>query len=369
MVLAIRSEFRKFFTTRMWWGMGLAVIVASLAFPALYAFIFTSDGMAEIGASAIPDSELAKTVYTGGIQLAYLLTLAIGVLTIGAEYRHKTITGTFLATPKRAKVMLAKVVSLLGIGGLYGIVSVVAAFSIGAIILNAKGHAIWPDSSVGRTLALYLLVLGLWALIGLGIGILIPNQIAALFIAIGVAWIVEPLLSVLLATQEWGKGIVRFFPSSATNAVLGSAAQSGGGEAIPAFPWWGAALVLVAYAAIMAAVGHSSRCGATSPERCRTPSGMPARPRSTASARGRPGAYRMARRVGAPKRPKVAWTPAGPGVGPPGLTPPAQPSPTSTSTHRKRRGTRARPGEERQPHGRIRAQRVARRRALRPVAQ
>ena len=33
----------------------------------------------------------------------------------------------------------------------------------------------------------------------------------------------------------------------------------------------------------------------------------------------------MARRVGAPKRPKVAWTPAGPGVGPPGLTPPAQP--------------------------------------------
>lgn len=228
MVLAIRSEFRKFFTTRMWWGMGLAVIVASLAFPALYAFIFTSDGMAEIGASAIPDSELAKTVYTGGIQLAYLLTLAIGVLTIGAEYRHKTITGTFLATPKRARVMLAKVVSLLGIGGLYGIVSVVAAFSIGAIILNAKGHAIWPDSSVGRTLALYLLVLGLWALIGLGIGILIPNQIAALFIAIGVAWIVEPLLSVLLATQEWGKGIVRFFPSSATNAVLGSAAQSGG---------------------------------------------------------------------------------------------------------------------------------------------
>ena len=95
----------------------------------------------------------------------------------------------------------------------------------------------------------------MWALIGLGIGILIPNQIAALFIAIGVAWIVEPLLSVLLATQEWGKGIVRFFPSSATNAVLGSAAQSGGGEAIPAFPWWGAALVLVAYAAIMAAVG------------------------------------------------------------------------------------------------------------------
>ena len=30
-------------------------------------------------------------------------------------------------------------------------------------------------------------MLGLWALIGLGVGILIPNQVAALLIAIGVA--------------------------------------------------------------------------------------------------------------------------------------------------------------------------------------
>jgi ABC-type transport system involved in multi-copper enzyme maturation permease subunit len=253
MVLAIRSEFRKFFTTRMWWGMLLAIVLASLAFAALFGFLFTTDTMSEL--SVMSDAELASSVYTGGIQVAYLLTLAIGVLTVGSEYRHKTITGTFLATPKRAKVMLAKVISLLGIGALYGLASVIAAFTMGAIILNAKGHPVWPDASVGRSLALYLLVLGLWALIGLGIGILIPNQVAALFIAIGVAWIVEPLLTLLLATQEWGKGIVRFFPSSATTAVLGSTAQSGPGVTMPTFPWWGAALVLVAYAAIMAAVG------------------------------------------------------------------------------------------------------------------
>jgi len=126
MVLAIRSEFRKFFTTRMWWGMGLAIILASVAFSALYAFIFTSDVMTDGGVGAMSDTELASGVYTGGIQVAYLLTLAIGVLTVGSEYRHKTITGTFLATPKRARVMLAKVASLLGIGALYGIASVAA---------------------------------------------------------------------------------------------------------------------------------------------------------------------------------------------------------------------------------------------------
>ena len=35
-------------------------------------------------------------------------------MTIGSEYRHKTITSTFLANPKRVQVMGAKVVALLG---------------------------------------------------------------------------------------------------------------------------------------------------------------------------------------------------------------------------------------------------------------
>ena len=55
-------------------------------------------------------------VYVGGLSVGYLLLLTIGVLQIGSEYRHKTISGTFLATPKRLQAMLAKVVALLGIG-------------------------------------------------------------------------------------------------------------------------------------------------------------------------------------------------------------------------------------------------------------
>ena len=64
-------------------------------------------------------------------------------------------------------------------------------------------------------------MLGLWALIGLGIGILIPNQVAALLIGIGVAWIVEPLLGFAMTFWEFGREhIAQFLPSSATNAVI-----------------------------------------------------------------------------------------------------------------------------------------------------
>ncbi len=251
----VKSELRKFFTTRMWWGMAIAVVLSGVAFAALNGLLLTSDSAAQFGVTTQSDAELARTVYTGGLQVAYLLTLAIGVLTVGAEYRHQTITSTFLAVPKRSKVIVAKVIALLGIGAGYGALALVSSFGVGSVILASKGHAVWPDATIGRTLALGLLILGLWALIGLGIGILIPNQIAALFIAVGVAWIVEPLVTFLLSTQEWGRSAARFFPSSATTAVLGATNNQGAGVTLASFEWWGGALILIAYAGAMALVG------------------------------------------------------------------------------------------------------------------
>ena len=101
MTAAVRAEFRKLFTTRLWWGMAIAVSCSRRAFAVLFAFVFTSDAVQGPQAAAAPstDAELAKAVFTGGLQVGYLLTLAIGVMTIGSEYRHQTITATFLADP------------------------------------------------------------------------------------------------------------------------------------------------------------------------------------------------------------------------------------------------------------------------------
>ncbi len=185
--------------------------------------------------------------------MGYLLLLTIGVLQIGSEYRHKTISGTFLATPKRLQAMLAKVVALLGIGAIYGLISLVGSVSVGAVVLTLRDQDAFPETSVLRTLALSLLVLGLWALIGLGIGILIPNQVAALLIGVGVAWIVEPLLGFAMTFWEFGREhIAQFLPSSATNAVIDAVQNSPDDVRLV---WWAAALVLAAYAALLAGFG------------------------------------------------------------------------------------------------------------------
>jgi hypothetical protein len=256
MTAATRAELRKFFTTRLWWGMAIAVVLAGVALAVLFGFLLTQPpSPTREGAPTGSPEQVANSVYTGGLQLAYLLTLTIGVMQIGSEYRHKTITSTFLGTPKRAKVMGAKIVALLGIGALYGLLSLLGSVIAGALVLNARGFEAFPTSGVFRTLALSLLVLGLWALIGLGAGILIPNQVAALLISIGVAWIVEPLVGFGLTFWGWGREhIVQYLPTAASQAMVNGVTQ-GGANTAPRLEWWGGALVLAAYAAVLAGFG------------------------------------------------------------------------------------------------------------------
>ncbi len=253
MMAATRSELRKFLTTRLWWGMAIAVVLGAAAFAVAFGFLYTSDAMSQNGAPTGTPTQIANSVYTAGLSLGYLLLLTIGVMQIGSEYRHKTITGTFLATPKRSRAMLAKVVSLLIIGIFYGILSLIGSMSLGATVLGLRGYDAFPSSEVFRTAGLSLIVLGLWALIGLGAGILIPNQVAALLISVGVAWIVEPLAGVALQFWDFGREhIAPYLPTQATNAVINTV--SGGTNEVR-LAWWGGALVLVAWAAVLAGLG------------------------------------------------------------------------------------------------------------------
>jgi ABC-2 type transport system permease protein len=258
MTNAIKAEFRKFFTTRLWWGMAIAIFVAGAGLAVLFGFLLTQPPSAADAANGVPTGtpeQIANSVYTSGLQVGYLLLLVIGVMQIGSEYRHKTITSTFLGTPKRVEVMSAKVIALLGIGAIYGLISLVASVVAGAIVLSSRGFDAFPTSAVFRTLALSLLVLGLWALIGLGAGILIPNQVAALLISVGVAWIVEPIAGVLLGLWTWGREhIVEYLPTAASQAIVNGVSQNGP-DAAPRLEWWAGALVLAAYAAVLAGFG------------------------------------------------------------------------------------------------------------------
>lgn len=264
MMRNIRSELLKYTSTRTSWGLTAGMFITGIGFAALFGALFVYgnilDGV-ELADVASP-LLLARIVYTAAIQFGYLLALVIGVLCIGQEYRHHTVTGTFLATPQRSKVIGAKVVALCIIAAVSGAVHVVGALIGGGLILASAGLPVYPEPvQLTKTLLLMLLVLALWTLIGLGVGVLIPNQVAALCLAIAVAWIVEPLAGFGLTFVSWGEDLSRFFPSQVTAATLDvftgtdeSLRSALGGPSDP-LSWAVAALLLLAYAAVMAVIG------------------------------------------------------------------------------------------------------------------
>ncbi len=264
MIPLVRAEVLKYVTTRTSWGLTLGMFLTGAGFAALFGGLLIYgdilDGIKLV--DVVPELTLARIVYTAGIQFGYLLALIIGILSIGQEFRHKTISGTFLATPKRERVIGAKVVALVVIAAVSGLAHVIGVLIGGGIILATADLPIYPDpAQLTKTLLLMLLVLALWSLMGLGIGVLIPNQVAALSIAIAFAWILEPLAGFFLTFADWGDPIARVLPSQATAATLdvftgtdAQLTQTLGGAADP-LAWWLAALVLLAYAAVMATLG------------------------------------------------------------------------------------------------------------------
>lgn len=255
MIPAVTSELRKFFTTRLWWGMAIAIFLAAALFSFLFAIVYTLDssGDPQMGAMYGDATRVANSVYSAGLSIGYSLLLTIGVMQIGSEYRHKTITSTFLSTPRRGKAMLAKVVALMVIGVIYGVISLAGSVSVGAITLVARGQEAFPSAEIARTLALSLLVLGLWALIGLGLGILIPNQVAALIIGMGVVWIIEPLASFALGFWEFGREyIAPYLPGQATNSIVQGVTTAPDQVQLQ---WWVAALTLAGWAALLSGIG------------------------------------------------------------------------------------------------------------------
>ncbi len=243
----VRAELRKLTTTRLWWGLLLGVAVTSAALAVLQGAVAGLSGTDGRPTPGVDDPAVVRSVYTAGLGSAYLFALALGVITMAGEYRHQTITATLLGAPRRTRVVLAKLAALVVAGLGYGLVAVLAGVLGGApTILVRGGELRLTSDDVPRSLLLSVVAVALWAVLGLGIGTLIRNQLVALLVAVGVAWIAEPLLAFALNALDVG-AVARYLPTQATTAIV-TPPSNAGGLSVEYLPWWGGVFALLAYA-------------------------------------------------------------------------------------------------------------------------
>jgi ABC-2 type transport system permease protein len=206
-IAQVRAERLKVRSTRTTLGLVVGMILLTLLTLLLSGLLTPADGLSS-------KMDQLNLLATGGIALIF--SGLAGVLLITSEYRYGTIRPTFLFTPRRTNVLLAKLTTGLLTGLVFGVAAVALSLALGSLILSARGIS----SSLDRgNIALLagggVAGISLRGAFGVGLGAIVRNQVAAVIALLAWDFVINGLLFGLAPS------VGRFMPTTAANALMG----------------------------------------------------------------------------------------------------------------------------------------------------
>ncbi len=274
MTRLLRSELLKIRTTNTWWLFGLASILTTalaLVINCAQAHFFLNERL-DIPPDTPPDQAermresfeaqhqvltQATTVFTSGQLFGCLFVAILGVLLITNEYHHQTATATYLATPHRTKVVVAKILTAISVAAFFWLITTVIDIIAGAIFFKVEGFpSHLGDWEVTRAILLNLMAYAIWAVFGVGFGALIRSQLAAT-ITLSVLYLIGMQVAQILffllhqwIKKDWVLTAQVLVPSTASQIMLSPV------KLFPESPpQWAGAAVLVAYGLVAGLIG------------------------------------------------------------------------------------------------------------------
>ncbi len=209
----LAAELRKITYQRAMWGMVLGGIAFSVLGTASTPLILdsTENGL---GLGTLAESAVVDGVYANAVS-GFYFSILLGVLVVAGEFRHGTAVATFVAAPRRSRVLLAKLVAA-GIAGLFlQVVATAGGLFSGWLALEFYPDAADPSIDIFVNTALAGVVSGfVLGILGAAIGALLRSQVLALVGTLLWLFVAEPTL--LLLAPEAGK----FFLTGLTTAII-----------------------------------------------------------------------------------------------------------------------------------------------------
>ncbi len=197
----IAAERRKLFSTRAWLWMLLASTVWTTVFSVLAIALNGHLGGLTPSLSNAAGQRILLVFSAGG---SGPLAAVLGATAATGEYRHRTATATFLATPRRSEAVVAKTLTYLLVGLGYGLVCLALNLAIALPWFAASRIVVLPSGlgNVGLTVAVVVSV-GLFAAVGVGLGWLLHGQLATVAGLLIYLYVAEPFLSHIAGFRAW----------------------------------------------------------------------------------------------------------------------------------------------------------------------
>ncbi|MHB8290327.1 MAG: hypothetical protein ACYDEY_14075 [Acidimicrobiales bacterium] len=246
MTRLVRIEWLKLRTMRTTFG----VLATSAALTALFASLEAS--RAGNGTSGVAPLYTASglTTVTTVTGWSMIFAAVLGVIVSSGEFRHATATLTYLASPNRSRVLVAKATVGAGAGAVFGALSAVIAIGVGLIFVAAHGYqVVLGASTLASHAAGAALGAALFGAIGVAVGTLIRSQLAGVIGVFVWALVIESLIGGLFTAAR------PYLPYTAATTLAGI--KLGGAAFGPAHGLAGVAgpLPFAAAAVLVAAVG------------------------------------------------------------------------------------------------------------------
>ena len=234
MTALVRAELLRLRGTRSSWGLLAAAVILTLAFAGMVLGDVGGIGGLPRGSMRLRDTLL------GAASLGTVPVVLLGVLSITTEFHHRTVTATFLATPQRWRVLVAKTIACLLVTPPVAVVLLAAPLALG-VLTGAIDLTL--DTDLARLVARAALGFECWVLLGVGIGAAIRNQTIAA--AVPLVWfgVVEQFLQSYAASS-----LLPWLPGGASAALSGARFPG-------VLPVWAALLVFLGYVAALLVPG------------------------------------------------------------------------------------------------------------------
>ena len=244
MTRLLRAEWRKVVTTRLWWGM----LLGTLALTALGVVAqIASNGARGNPAPPLSDPTTQRAIFSSSAA-GELFSMVVGIILITTEFRHFTSRPTFLTEPHRGRVIAAKLVVAAVVGFVYAVCDVALTAAIAVPWLGAKGISIdWSGAEIMPSLLGAVASVTIFGIIGVGVGVLIRNQVAAVITALAYRFIAEGLISLIPYIKE----VHPYLPGAAAAALTGGRA---GENTLTS--QWEAGAILLGWGLLFAVAGY-----------------------------------------------------------------------------------------------------------------